>query len=102
MRIRHSSTYTFGTVVLMVLIFGLTGPVAAEPLPRPSVDIDDLPEDGWELVAYLNGDPDSDDPNDWPTLFKFHTDEDGGHTVKAECTQPLTPSVCACLRMATR
>ena len=91
MRIRHSSTYTFGTVVLMVLIFGLTGPVAAEPLPRPSVDIDDLPEDGWELVAYLNGDPDSDDPNDWPTLFKFHTDEDGGHTVKAECTQPLTP-----------
>lgn len=77
-----------GAVILTVLTFGGTEPVAAAPLPSPSAGIDDLPEDGWQLKAYLNGDENSPDKNDWPTLFKFCA---GDICVKAECTQPGVP-----------
>jgi len=76
-----------GIVALLAvaLLLMTASEVQAAPVLAPPADIDDLPVDGWELVDYLNGDENSDDPNEWPTLFKFCSGDD---CVEAECTQP--------------
>jgi len=90
---RIVTMFIVAAVINSMMVFVPVPQVAfAAPQFRPVADIDDLPEDGWELTDYICNfegcDPESDDSNDWPVLFEFHTDEDGGHTVKAECTQP--------------